>query len=222
MGLSDAIRKRAGNEVGDGVGGREQPRGRAPESEGDRTDRTDGTDKGNPKWKALDGQGFITQIEVDVVCSGVLQRLTLGGLAPTEVAAFLREIDPQVQFRDSFPVRGGGKRDTKDGVCLFLQGDVKDAGAFWKLVCQSGDETVTVDVSKRRSGTFVEDVIGLGCLGDGSVERLRKIIETKGAITLPLVAAEQFGVRYWVSDDGSGRAYMDSMEARNDEGNARL
>lgn len=166
-----------------------------------------------------EGLARISTIEVDAVMGGVLMRLTLACVSPMGVASFLREIDPQVQFRDSFPVRGGGKRDTKEGIALFLQGDIKDTGAFWKLVCQSGDETVTVDVSKRRSGTFVEDVIGLGCLGDGSVERLRKVTQSKGAMTLPLSAAEQFTVRYWVSDDGSGRAYMEAMEAQSNKGN---
>lgn len=146
----------------------------------------------------------VERIEVEAVIGGVLQRVTLRGCAPDEVGDVIRAWDAQAKFRDDFPRRGGGGRDTKLVRCYQIAG----AG----LSCYEGDEVRTVLISKAKRDGLAEAIAQLGRLNDDHTSKLADVLggETSKAILLK-DPEEQFGVKYWMTDDG--KAFLDSVQA---------
>lgn len=99
----------------------------------------------------------IAGIEIEAVIGGALMRVTfVAGTNPAQVPALIREIDPAVQFRDSFPTRGGGgARATQGAKVLVITVEGRGDSIFIKLTAttKDGDDT-SISVSKKRSGDF--------------------------------------------------------------------
>lgn len=153
----------------------------------------------------------VREISVEAVVGGVLQRITLGGILPQEVSTVLRAWDPNAQWRDDFPRKGNfGARETKLARALVLSVRASDSGIFWDLVCQNGED-LSVAVSKKKSPEMLDLLAGIGKIAPKHLDKLRSAIDGKGAATVILPEAEQFGVQFWTTDDG--KAFLDGVQA---------
>jgi len=155
----------------------------------------------------------IESIELEAVVNGALQKIRFkAGTNPAQVGNMLRQLDPQCQIRDAFPTRGGGgSRETKQARVLVITARVTDSGAFIDLTATTGQEDITIAVSKRNSSTFLDTVKGLGKLSEANTAKLAKAFEAKTTATIVLPEPEQIGAKFWTADDG--RHYMDSIAA---------
>jgi hypothetical protein len=149
-------------------------------------------------------------VEIEVVLNGALMRLRFEDLDPREVVPLLRAMDPGVKFRDAFPMKGGPGRETKKARVLVINARVTDSGKFIDVVAQNGDD-ISVSVSRKNADGFVDAVKALNRLGGEHLAKLEKAFADKGTVTIILKEPEQFGVAYWVSDDG--RPFAESFEA---------
>lgn len=152
------------------------------------------------------------EVEVEAVVKGALMKVFFrGDVNPAEIPDRLRALDPGVKFRDDFPKRGGGPKETKAARCLVANLRVSGSGMFIDLTCEGADDDVSVSVPKSKSESFVGDLRGLGRIHDSNIEKLEKAIEAKGSATVILREDEQFGVKYWSTDDG--KHFLDSLMA---------
>ena len=167
----------------------------------------------NERFTPGDVVRAVAAVEVECVCGGCYQRIHFGPQTdPSRVAAMLRELDPQAQIRDAFPQRGGsGNRETKQARVLVITARVTDSGAFIDLTATTGQEDVTIAVSKRNSSTFLDTVKGLGKLSEANISKLAKAFESKTTATIVLPDPERIGAKFWTADDG--RHFMDSLTA---------
>ena len=155
----------------------------------------------------------IASIEIDVVIAGTLQRITFtAGTDPVGVPELLRRLDPNVQFRDSFPTRGGAPRATLQARVLVINIEGRADSTFIKLVCKNSDgEDLSVSIPKRKTSEFLPSLEGLGKLSERNTGKLRVAMETKKGATVILTEAEQIGIAYWKTEGGD--CYMESMTA---------
>lgn len=159
-------------------------------------------------------RSLIAGIEIEAIVGGALMRIHLvPGTNPANVANVLRGLDPQAQFRDSFPTRGGGGgRPTLAARALVITAESRGDSVFIKITATNADgEDLTISVPKRKTATFLPDLEALEKLSEKTMGKLRGAIESKKAATAILPAAEQIGINYWVADDKA--AYLDSMTA---------
>lgn len=162
----------------------------------------------NPLTQAIAG------IEIDVITGGALLRVHfIAGTNPANVVNVLRELDPACQFRDSFPVRGGGAgRPTLAAKALVITAESRSDAVFIKITATNADgEDLTINVPKRKTTTFLPDLAALKKLSEKTFTKLKGAIEGKKAATAVLHEAEQIGITYWVADDKT--AYLDAMTA---------
>ncbi len=152
---------------------------------------------------------LVESIEVEAVVGGCLQRIRLGAqVNPAAVKSLILAADPGALVRDAFPVRGGGSRETKTARAKVVSARVTPNGKFCDIICQNGDD-ITVAVSKKKAETFPTDLAALGRLTPHNIEKIQNAYATNGSATVILAAEEEFGVNYWVTDDG--KAFMDSL-----------
>ena len=151
-------------------------------------------------------------VELEAVVCGVLQRIKFGSETdPTQIGPWLKALDPNCKVRDDFPAKGafGGKRDTLLARTIMIQACKSDHGLFIDLIAQNGDD-ITVSVPKSKAEGFGESVKALGKLGEKTLAKLDAALSGKGtAIPVMLGLHEQFGVKYWKTDDG--KAFLDSV-----------
>lgn len=154
----------------------------------------------------------VTGIEVEAVVGGALQRIMFAaGTNPAQVGAMLRSLDPGAKMRDAFPMKGmGGNRETKTARAVVVNLRASDSGTFWDIVAQNGDD-IKCGVSRKNSGEFFEQLRGLGKLSERNLAKLETALAGKKEATVILDASEQFGVKYWLSEDG--KAFVDSVVA---------
>lgn len=154
---------------------------------------------------------IVESIEVEAVVGGCLQRMRLkANTDPAQVKAIILAADPNALVRDAFPVRGGGSRETKTARAKVISARITPNGKFCDIICQNGDD-ITVAVSKKKAETFPTDLAALGRLTPHNIEKIQTAYATNGSATVILTAEEEFGVHYWVTDDG--KAFMDSLSA---------
>lgn len=156
----------------------------------------------------------IAGIEIEAIIGGALMRVTFAaGTNPATVPQLLRELDPGAQFRDTFPMRGGGAtRATIQARALVITVEGRGDMTFVKITATNADgEDLTIAVSKKKAPEWLPAVEALGKLTAKTIGKLKTALETKKAATAILSEAEQFGVGYWVADDKT--AYLDSMTA---------
>lgn len=156
----------------------------------------------------------IEGIEIEAIIGGALMRVTFAeGTNPATVPQLLRELDPACQFRDAFPMRGGGAaRATLQARALVITVEGRGDMVFVKITATNADgEDLTIAVSKKKAPEWLPAVEALGKLTTKTIGKLKTALETKKAATAILSEAEQFGVGYWKADDGT--AYLDSMSA---------
>lgn len=154
----------------------------------------------------------IAGIEIEAIIGGALMRISLiAGTNPASVPPMLRELDPSVQFRDAFPMRGGGAaRATLQARALVITAEARGEMTFVKITATNSDgEDLTIAVSKKKAPEWLPAVEALGRLSAKTLSKLKAALEAKKAATAILADAEQFGVAYWKADDGT--AYLDSM-----------
>ena len=156
-------------------------------------------------------------VEVEAVVCGVLQRIKFGaGINPAQIGPWLKALDPNCKVRDDFPSKGafGGKnRDVLLARVLMVQARKSDHGLFIDLIAQDTDD-ITVSVPKAKAEGFGESVKALGKLGEKALAKLEAALTGKGmAVPVVFLPAEQFGVKYWKTDDG--KYFMDSVCAVN-------
>jgi len=154
---------------------------------------------------------LVEGIEVEAVVGGALQRVRwVAGTDPSQVGPMLKFLDPGVKLRDDFPRKGFGNRETKLARVLVVSVRVTDSGKFWDLVAQNGED-LSISVPKKASEDVVPQIQALGKVGEKHLSKLQKAIDEKGTATVILPEAEQFGAKYWTTDDG--KAFLDSFEA---------
>lgn len=153
----------------------------------------------------------VERVEVECVIGGALQRVVLRNVAPHKTLEYLRGLDPGVKVREDFPSKGfgGGNRETKMGRILTIQVRATDSGLFWSLVVSGPDGDVTVEVSKKQAGGFLDAVKALNKLDDANVAKLSDAIGAKKQAVV--VVAVEMGVKYWSTDDG--KHFVDSVVA---------
>ena len=153
-------------------------------------------------------------IEIECVVGGALQRIKFGCESdPTQILPWLKALDPSVKVRDDFPKGGfGGKfggKDTLHARVLMIQVRKSTSGTFIDLVSRNGDD-FTVAVTKKNVEGFGVSVHALGKLTERSLAKLDASLSGKDNTGMVvLTGAEQFGVKYWKSDDG--KCFMDSV-----------
>ncbi|MFA6243908.1 MAG: hypothetical protein WC655_23395 [Candidatus Hydrogenedentales bacterium] len=154
----------------------------------------------------------IAGIEIEAIVGGALQRIKfVEGTNPGEVLAMLKSIDGAAQVRTEFPSKSfGGKRDTKEARAIVLNVRVTDSGKFIDLISKNGED-LSVAVSKKAADTFLESLKALNKLDPKNLAKVEKAFAEKGTATIILTEPEQFGVRYWMTDDH--KAFMESMTA---------
>lgn len=154
---------------------------------------------------------IVESIEVEAVVGGCLQRIRLkANTDPAQVKAIILAADPGALVRDAFPVRGGGSRETKTARALVINVRVSDSGKFVDIICQNGED-LSVAVSKKRADGFPTDLANLNRLTEHSLAKIVNAYQSKGLAVVILTEPEQFGVNYWVTDDG--KAFLDSLSA---------
>jgi hypothetical protein len=153
----------------------------------------------------------VERIEVEAVVCGALQRVTLVGVAPHQVKAYLTALDPVAKVRDDFPSRGfgggGGGRDCKTGRLLVVNVRATDSGLFWKLTVSGPDGDVPVEVSKKKADTFLDALRSVNKIDDALLEKLSTAISGKKEAVAVLTV--EVGVKYWTGDDG--KHFVDSV-----------
>lgn len=154
----------------------------------------------------------IAGIEIEAIVGGALQRIKFTeGTNPGEVKAMLVSIDPVAQVRSEFPSKSfGGKRDTKEARAIVLNVRVTDSGKFIDLISKNGED-LSVAVSKKAADTWLENLKALNKLDPKNLAKVEKAFAEKGTATIILTEPEQFGVRYWMTEDR--KAFMESMVA---------
>ena len=152
----------------------------------------------------------ITGIELEAVLCGALMRLKFGpGLDPADILPALKALDPNVQVRDAFPMKGQfGNRETKTATALVITARVTDSGAFVDITCQNGDD-ISVSVSKKKAPEFPANLAALGRLTPDHLAKVQTAYDSKSTATVVLSDAERFGVKYWTTDDGKN--FLDEM-----------
>lgn len=156
----------------------------------------------------------IAEIEIEAIISGALMRIHfIAGTNPATVPQLLRELDAGAQFRDAFPMRGGGQaRATLQARALVITVEGRGDMVFVKITATNQDgEDLTIAVSKKKAPEWLPSVEAIGKLSARTLGKLKTAMESKKAATAILTDAEQFGVAYWKADDGT--AYLDSMTA---------
>jgi hypothetical protein len=160
----------------------------------------------------VEGSPFAS-VEIDAVILGVLMKVCFSrGVTPAEAIGALRAIDAAAKFRDDFPSKPAfGKRETKIARALVLNVDVRESGKFVSITATTGSDDLSIVVGKKIVDEWLGKVSALGKLTDRNVEKIRAAYEVKKSATIVLGESEQFGVRYWTTDDG--KAFLDEMVA---------
>jgi hypothetical protein len=155
----------------------------------------------------------ISNIEIEAIVSGALMRVAfIAGTNPAIVPGLLRELDPSVQFRDSFPSRGSAARATLQARALVVTVEGRGDSIFIRITGTNKDgEDLTIAVPKKKAADWLLAAEALHKLSDRTVKKLQAAVEGKKSATAILMEPEQFGVAYWKSDDGT--AYMENMTA---------
>lgn len=154
----------------------------------------------------------VVNVSCEAVVGGALMKIDFGpGSNPAAVKAFLLALDPNAEVRSEFPKRGNfGPRETKQARAIAMNLRITDNGKFIDLICQNGDD-LTVNVSKKASETFEQDLKALGKLKEKSLQKVGKAFKEKGTATLILDEGEQFGVHFWSTEDG--KHFLDHLSA---------
>lgn len=100
------------------------------------------------------------EVKIDCVLLGVLMSIKALG-NPQDVIQELKEIDPDVKFKDSFPVYGGkgrGGKNTKEGKIVTISIKTNNGNKFIDLGCSCEDGDQSVAVSKKKVDEFVAGV----------------------------------------------------------------
>lgn len=147
-----------------------------------------------------------TEIVVEAIFRGAVIKIKAEG-NPSDVIDSLKEADPDVKFKDSFPTfgkfGGGGKRDTKSAKVVSITIKAGNGGAkFIDLACQGDDGDIAVCIGKKKVEAFLS----------GAKERLEgdnKAKVDQSQATILLMAEEQrIPVKYF---DIDGKCYFDSF-----------
>lgn len=160
-------------------------------------------------WTAETVVGRVTAVEVEAVIGGVLQRVRLGRCNPAEVGLMLRALDPGAKWRDDWPKKSFGDRPLKTARVLVISLRVSDSGKFWDLVGRDEDD-LSIGVSKKNADTMLDLIRALNRVGEKHLAKLQAAMDGKASATIVLSEAEQFGARYWTTDEG--KHYLDSLE----------
>lgn len=163
-------------------------------------------------WVTEQIVAMVEGVEIEAVVGGALQRIRFkAGTNPAHVGGLLKALDPAAKLRDAFPMRGGGgPRNTELARVLVITVRVSDSGKFIDLVGQNGDD-LKIAVSKNKSDSFLDELKALNKVGDKHITKLEKAFGEKGDATVILPESEQFGAKYWKTDDG--KAYLDGLQA---------
>jgi hypothetical protein len=149
----------------------------------------------------------LEKVEMEAVIGGALMRLHfIRGVDPFKLLADLKGIDPTVQVRDSFPMKGqfGGNRETKTAAVVVISIKANASGAFVDLTCQNGED-LTVRVSKKKAPEIPGMLAALGRLTPDHLAKVQRTYDEKTdkPVAVILSEAERFGAKYWTSDDGA-------------------
>lgn len=153
-------------------------------------------------------------IDVECVAHGALMRVGFGaGVSLDEALDYLRRSDPNVKFKTDFPAKGGfGPKETKLARVLMIGVRCGDNGKFIEMSCSGGGDDFKVSVGKNHADAFVGEVEKLGKLSAKQIDKLRKAFDEKGEALAVLEPGQQFGVKYWATDDGK-RRFADGYQA---------
>jgi hypothetical protein len=146
------------------------------------------------------------EVCIECVFKGAFIKIKAEG-SPSEVIDSLKESDPDVKFKDSFPVYGrggkGGNRDTKTSKIVSITIKAGNGGAkFIDLACHGDSGDVSVSVGRKK----VEDFL------TGAKDRLEEANKEKmdqAQATILLMSEEQrVPIKYF---DIDGKCYFDSF-----------
>lgn len=154
---------------------------------------------------------MVESIEVEAVVGGVLQRVRFREHTnPAQIGAMLRALDQGVKVRDDFPRKSFGNRETKSARVIVINARVTDSGKFVEMVSQNGED-LSVSVPRKKADDFLNLVKALNKVSEKNLTKLEAAFEDKKQATIILGDDEQFGVKYWMTDDG--KAFMEDLVA---------
>lgn len=152
----------------------------------------------------------IESVELETIIGGALMRVRFKrGTNPVDVKRYLTELDANAKVRDEWPMRPGGRRETKSATALTVTIDAKGDYKRISIVC-TGETDVTVEVSKKYVDEFLPKLIALNKLTEANATKASKAFEDKKTATLILGEAERFGVKY---SDFEGKCYLEELTA---------
>jgi hypothetical protein len=157
--------------------------------------------------------GMVSGIDLEAILDGVRMALHFGpGTDPMAIKQALHQADPNVQTHSQFWSKGGGAKDTKQATCIQISLRVTTSGPFVDLTSLGTDgEAYAVRVSKKKAETFSADLRAVGRLAELNIAKVEQAIDAKAGVPVLVILtpAEQFGVTFWSTDDGSH--FLDAM-----------
>lgn len=148
------------------------------------------------------------EVEIECILNNTLMKIKASGY-PDGVIEELKSIDPDVKFKDSFPVYGrggrGGNRDTKSAKVVSITIKAGNGGAkFIDLACQGDDGDIAVSVGKKKADDFLSGV------KDRLDEGNKGKVDQAQATILLMQEEQRIPIKYF---DIEGKCYFDSFES---------
>jgi len=99
------------------------------------------------------------EVVIEAIFQGVYIKVTAEG-RPHDIIQDMKESDPDVKFKDSFPVygKGGGGKTTKDAKIITISVKANNGNRFIDLGCSCDDGDKSISVSKKKVEEFVSGI----------------------------------------------------------------
>lgn len=145
------------------------------------------------------------EVTLEVIYEKAYMKIKAKG-HPSDILEELRESDPEMKVKDSFPVygrgKGGGSKNTKEAKVVVVTLKKVNGGKFIELTCESDSGDITVSVSRKKRDDFLA----------GAKERLGSAYEEKlghDSATVVIKSEEDyFSIKYF---DYEGKPYFDDF-----------
>lgn len=146
---------------------------------------------------------------IEAIFKGAYVKTKAAG-SPADILAEMRELDPDVKFKEAFPVYGKGgrgkQRDTKNGKVVSITIKSNNGSKYIDLACECDDGDVTVAVGKKKVDDFLAGAKEK--LGEDYASKIDKpsatIIIRDESKLIPIAFFDIDGKRYFDSFDGGG------------------
>jgi hypothetical protein len=144
------------------------------------------------------------EVVVEAIFQGVYIKVTAEG-RPHDIIEDMRESDPDVKFKDSFPVygRGGGNsRETKEAKVLTISIRSNNGSKYIDLGCLCEDGDQSISVSKKKVDDFLS----------GAKEKLENSqaaeLDNSSALVIIRDESKLIPIKYFEIE---GKRYFDSF-----------